>query len=106
MSINRVVIKLGSSTLTLENSKPNIDRIKQIVEVISKLKDKGKEVIIVSSGAISVGMSKLGIEERPKDISKKQALAAIGQAELIHLYDVFFSNHNYTAAQILITRNI
>lgn len=102
----RIVIKLGSSTLTLENRKPNIERIKKIVDVVSTLKGKGKEIVIVSSGAISVGMSKLGIEERPKEISKKQALAAIGQAELIHLYDIFFLNHNYTAAQILITRNI
>lgn len=102
----KIVIKIGSSTLTLENRKPNIERIKQLVKVVSDLKDKGKEIVIVSSGAISVGMSKLGIEERPQDISKKQALAAIGQAGLIHLYDEFFSEHNYTAAQVLITRSI
>lgn len=105
-NMKKITIKIGTSTLTLEDRKPNIKRIKHLVKVVSDLKNNGKDVVIVSSGSIGMGMSKLSINERPTNTSDKQALAAIGQAELIHLYDEFFAEHNFTAAQILITRSI
>lgn len=99
----RVVIKVGTSTLTYGNGNLNIRGIESLCKVISDLKNSGLQVILVSSGAIGMGVGKLGLKERPTDIPTKQAAAAVGQCELMYVYDKLFSEHNHTVAQILMT---
>ncbi len=99
----RVVIKIGTSTLTYTNGCVNIRRIEMLCRVISDMKNAGNEVILVSSGAIGMGVGKLNLKERPSDIAGKQAAAAVGQCELMYIYDKEFSTHNITVAQILLT---
>ena len=99
----RVVIKIGTSTLTYENGCVNIRRIETLCRVVSDMKNSGCEVIMVSSGAIGMGVGKLNLKERPSDIAGKQAAAAVGQCELMYVYDKEFSTHNHTVAQILLT---
>lgn len=102
----RIVIKIGSSTLTHSNGTPNLRRIEQICEVVSDIKNSGREVVLVSSGAVAVGVNRLGLTSKPNDIPLKQAAAAIGQCSLMAIYDQHFSKYGYTAAQILLTRNV
>ena len=99
----RVVIKIGTSTLTYENGCVNIRRIETLCRIVSDMKNSGCEVIMVSSGAIGMGVGKLNLKERPSDIAGKQAAAAVGQCELMYVYDKEFSTHNHTVAQILLT---
>lgn len=99
----RIVIKIGTSTLTHSSGHLNIRRVEELCKIISDIKNAGNEVIIVSSGAIGMGVGKLGLQERPKDIPTKQAAAAIGQCELMYTYDKLFSEYNHTVAQLLIT---
>ena len=99
----RIVIKVGTSTLTYGNGNINIRRMENLCKVISDLKNSGLEVILVSSGAIAMGVGKLGLNEKPHDIPTKQAAAAIGQCELMYIYDKLFQEHNHTVAQILMT---
>ena len=99
----RVVIKIGTSTLTHSTGNLNIRRFEQMCKVISDIKNAGHEIIMVSSGAIAMGTGKLGLKERPGDISTKQAAAAVGQCELMYTYDKIFSEYNHTVAQLLIT---
>lgn len=99
----KVVIKLGTSTLAHDTGRLNIRRVEELCKVISDLKNAGNEIIMVSSGAIGMGVGKLGLKERPKDIPTKQAAAAIGQCELMYTYDKLFSEYNHTVAQILLT---
>ncbi len=99
----KVVIKLGTSTLAHETGRLNIRRVEELCKVISDLKNAGNEIIMVSSGAIGMGVGKLGLKEKPKDIPTKQAAAAIGQCELMYTYDKLFSEYNHTVAQILLT---
>jgi len=99
----RVVIKVGTSTLTHPNGNINIRRIENLCKVISDLKNSGLEIILVSSGAIAMGIGKLGLGIKPQDIPSKQACAAIGQCELMYTYDKLFQEHNHTVAQILMT---
>lgn len=99
----RVVIKVGTSTLTHQNGNINIRRIETLCKVISDLKNSGLEIIFVSSGAIAMGVGKLGLTARPQDIPAKQACAAIGQCELMYTYDKLFQEYNHTVAQILMT---
>lgn len=99
----RIVIKVGTSTLTHQNGNINIRRIEKLCKVISDLKNSGLEVILVSSGAIAMGVGKLGLTEKPQDIPSKQACAAIGQCELMYTYDKVFQEYNHTVAQILMT---
>jgi len=99
----RTVIKIGSSTLTYSNGCVNIRRIEALCKVISDMMNSGCEVILVSSGAIATGVGKLNLREKPKDIAGKQAMAAIGQCELMYIYDKEFSLYNHTVAQILLT---
>ena len=101
---HRIVVKVGTSTLTYETGKMNLQRIDRLAMVLSDLHNQGKEIILVSSGAIGVGVGKLGLKERPSDVRKRQALAAVGQCELMHLYDKMFSEYSTTVAQILLTR--
>lgn len=99
----RVVIKLGTSTLAHKTGRLNIRRVEELCKVISDLKNAGNEIIMVSSGAIGMGVGKLLLTERPSDIPTKQAAAAVGQCELMYTYDKLFSEYNHTVAQILIT---
>lgn len=99
----RIVVKVGTSTLTHPSGRMNIRRIEKLCRVISDLKNEGHEMILVSSGAIGMGVGKLSLKERPEDIPTKQACAAIGQCELMYTYDKEFSEYNHTVAQILIT---
>ena len=102
----RVVVKVGSSTLTHETGLLNIRRMERFVRVLADIKNSGKELILVSSGAIAVGLGKLGLRERPADTPGKQAMAAIGQCELMYLYDNLFGEYNHTVAQVLLTRDV
>ncbi len=104
--LKRIVIKVGSSTLTYENGKPNLRRIEQLCRVISDLKNRDIEVILVSSGAVAVGVNRLRLAERPRDTKGKQAAAAVGQADLMSLYDRTFSEYGYVTAQILLNRDV
>lgn len=99
----RIVVKVGTSTLTHSSGRMNLRRIEKLCRVISDLKNEGHEMILVSSGAIGMGVGKLSLRERPDDIPTKQACAAIGQCELMYVYDKEFSEYHHTVAQILIT---
>ena len=99
----RIVIKIGTSTLAHSTGHLNIRRVEQLCKVMSDIKNAGHEVILVSSGAIGMGVGKLGLRERPKDIPTKQAAAAAGQCELMYTYDKLFSEYHHTVAQLLIT---
>ena len=99
----RIVIKLGTSTLAHKTGKLNIRRMTNLVRVISDLHNSGREIIMVSSGAVGLGAGKLGLPEKPKDTKTKQAVAAIGQCELMHVYDDMFAKYSVTVAQILLT---
>lgn len=101
----RIVVKVGTSTLTYDTGKMNIKRIDTLARVLSDLHNSGKEVILVSSGAMGIAVGKLGLSEKPKEINKRQAIAAVGQCELMYLYDKMFSEYNNTVAQILVTRD-
>ena len=101
----RIVVKVGTSTLTYDTGKINIRRINDLARVLSDLRNSGYEVILVSSGAIGVAMGKLGYTKKPTDTKLKQSHAAIGQCELMALYDKMFSEYHNTVAQILLTRS-
>jgi glutamate 5-kinase len=102
----RVVIKLGTSTLTHRTGKLNIRRVETLVKIIADLRNHGTEIIIVSSGAIGLGMSKIGLSERPKETAVKQACAAVGQVDLMYMYDKLFGEYGYKVAQILLTKYV
>ncbi len=99
----RIVFKVGSSTLTHENGKLNLRRIEKLATVLSDLRNMGKEVVLVSSGAISAGCGRVGAQ-RPADTPGKQAMAAIGQSELMRVYEHYFSMFGQIIGQILITK--
>ncbi len=102
----RIVVKVGTSTLTHRTGMLNIRRVEQLVKTLADLQNSGYEVILVSSGAIGLGMGKLGLREKPKDTPGKQACAAVGQCELMYLYDNLFSEYSITVAQMLLTKYI
>lgn len=99
----RVVIKVGTSTLTHKTGNLNIRHIESLCRVLSDLKNAGHEIVLVSSGAIGMGVGKLSLKERPSDMPTKQAAAAVGQCELMYTYDKLFAEYNHTVAQILLT---
>ena len=99
----KVVIKVGTSTLAHATGKLNIRKTAELCRVISDLKNAGNEVVLVSSGAIGMGVGKLGLQSKPTDIPTKQAAAAVGQCELMYTYDRLFTEYNHTVAQILLT---
>ena len=100
----RVVVKVGTSTLTHRTGRLNIRRVEGLVKNLADLQNAGHEIILVSSGAIGLGMSKIGLAERPKDTPTKQACAAVGQCELMYLYDKLFSEYSLNVAQFLLTK--
>ena len=99
----KIVIKIGTSTLAHEGGHLNIRRMEQFCKVVSDLKNAGHEILLVSSGAIGMGVGKLSLKTRPTDIPTKQAAAAVGQCELMYTYDKLFSEYRHTVAQILVT---
>jgi glutamate 5-kinase len=100
----KIVIKIGSSTLTGKaGSALNVDAVNSLVEVVAKLKSRGDEVVIVSSGAIAAGLAPLGLPTRPKDLASQQAAASVGQGLLIAKYNEALSKHKLVAAQVLLT---
>lgn len=104
MVINmKIVIKVGTSTLAHPSGCLNIKRTEELCKVISDLKNSGHEIILVSSGAVGMGVGKLSLKERPCDMPTKQAAAAVGQCELMYTYDKLFSEYNHIVAQILLT---
>lgn len=99
----RIVVKVGTSTLAHQTGCLNIRHVEELCKVLSDLKNAGNEVILVSSGAIGMGVGKLSLGSRPTDMQTKQAAAAVGQCELMYTYDKLFSEYNHTVAQLLIT---
>lgn len=99
----RIVVKVGTSTLTHRSGNLNIKRMEEFCKVLSDLKNAGHEIILVSSGAIAMGVGKLPIPKKPDDIPGKQACAAVGQCELMYTYDKQFGEYNHTVAQLLMT---
>mgnify|MGYP005781074175 FL=1 len=99
----RIVVKVGTSTLTHSTGKLNIRRVESLCKVMSDLKNAGHELVLVSSGAIAMGVGKLNLQRRPTDMPTKQAAAAIGQCELMYTYDKLFDEYHHTVAQILLT---
>ena len=103
---NRIVIKVGTSTLTYNTGKLNYRRFEDLARVISDLQNRGKEIILVSSGAISTGANKMNLAERPETVREKQAAAAVGQCEMMNVYARAFANYNHLVGQILLSPNI
>ena len=99
----RIVVKVGTSTLTHESGDVNLRSMEHLVRTLADLNGMGHEIILVSSGAIAVGTAKMGLPERPKELRMKQAAAAVGQCQMMHIYDKLFSEYNHTVAQILLT---
>lgn len=99
----RIVVKVGTSTLAHSTGCINIRHVEELCKVLADLKNAGHEVILVSSGAIGMGIGKLSLKEKPTDMPTKQAAAAVGQCELMYIYDKLFSEYNHTVAQILLT---
>jgi len=101
----RIVIKIGTSTLTFENGLLNLSRIDKLIRQISNLHNKGYEIILVTSGAIGAGMGRLGLTERPNTLPDKQAIASVGQVALLHLYQKLFSEYGKNIGQLLLTKD-
>ena len=99
----RIVVKVGTSTLAHATGLLNIRRVEELCKVLSDLKNAGHEIVLVSSGAIGMGVGKLSLKERPRDMATKQAAAAVGQCELMYTYDKLFSEYHHNVAQLLIT---
>ena len=99
----RIVVKIGTSTLAHPSGHLNIRRVEELCKVMSDIKNAGHELILVSSGAIGMGVGKLGLRRKPADIPTKQAAAAVGQCELMYFYDKIFGEYRHTVAQLLIT---
>lgn len=103
---HRIVVKVGTSTITHESGKPNIRCIERLCRVLADISNGGREVVLVTSGAVGLGLGRLGITERPTDIANRQAMAAVGQCELMFLYDKFFTEYGSCCAQVLLTGDI
>ncbi len=102
----RIVIKVGTSTLTHRTGRLNIRRMERFVKTLADIHNSGREIILVSSGAVGLGMSKLGMSVKPTETSVKQACASVGQCELMYIYDKLFGQYNVNIAQVLLTKYI
>lgn len=102
-SYQRIVVKVGTSTLTHASGRLDLRSMERLARTLSDLRGLGHEIILVSSGAIAVGTAKLGLAERPSELRMKQAAAAVGQCQIMHIYDKLFSEYNQSVAQILLT---
>jgi glutamate 5-kinase len=105
-NIKNLVVKVGTSTLSYQNGRLNFHRMEMLAEVLSAIRKQGVKITLVSSGAIGVGAGRLFLPEKPKDLAHKQALAAIGQAQLIKIYQKFFDEYNQPVAQVLLTKDV
>lgn len=103
--VKRLVVKVGTSTLTYNTGKTNIRRMHKLVSVLSDIVNSGIQVVLVTSGAIGVGVGKLGLPERPEDTPGRQATATVGQCELMFMYDKLFGEYGYSTGQILLTKS-
>ena len=101
---HRIVVKVGTSTITYPNGKLNLKRIEELAWVLADLRNRGMEVTLVTSGAIGVGAVRMAMRERPTVMREKQAAAAVGQAVLMQIYHNFFDRYNQTVAQVLLTK--
>lgn len=106
MESKRIVIKVGTSTLAHKTGKLNIRKVERLVKTISDLQNAGNKILLVSSGAIGLGMGKIGLKQKPTDTPMKQACAAVGQCELMYMYDKLFSEYSLTVAQLLLTKYV
>lgn len=106
MSVKRIVIKIGTSSITYDNGALQLNMIDKLARVISDIRNSGKDVILVSSGAIAVGAARLGLKERPRDICGKQAASAVGQGLLMQIYEKIFMEYNQIVAQVLLTKDV
>ncbi|MBQ9415192.1 MAG: glutamate 5-kinase [Clostridia bacterium] len=104
-SIKKLVVKVGTSTLTYPTGRLHLRRVEELVKVLSDIKNSGIDVILVSSGAIGVGVGELGLSERPRDINGKQAAAAVGQCALMYTYDKQFREYGHVTGQVLLTKD-
>lgn len=104
-SKKKLVVKVGTSSLTYPNGRLNFHRIERITKILSEIHKNGRSIVLVSSGSIAVGAGRMGLEKKPARLAEKQALAAIGQAELIQIYQKFFDEHNQIVAQVLLTKD-
>lgn len=104
--LKRIVVKVGTSTLTYDNGNINLTRIEKLTRILSDMMNSGKEVVLVTSGAIGVGVSKLKLKKKPSSIREKQAVAAVGQCELMHIYSKFFGEYSHIVGQVLLTRDV
>jgi len=104
LSYNRIVIKIGSNVLTREDGLPDLERISHLVAQISEIKKQGKEVILVSSGAVASGRSLLSVSDKFDAVATRQLFASIGQVKLINTYSELFQKHNLVCAQVLVTK--
>ncbi len=102
----RIVIKVGTSSLCYKTGNLNIRRVQKLIEVMSDLKNEGRDLIFVTSGAVGIGVGRAGLSAKPKDMPTKQACAAIGQCELMNIYSREFMKYNHTVAQLLVTRDV
>ncbi len=106
MDYKRIVIKIGTSTLTYKNSQINFRLMDKLARVLTDLRNQDLEIILVSSGAVAVGVNKLSLQNRPTDTKGKQAVSAVGQGVLMQMYEKFFSEYNQIVAQILLTKDV
>lgn len=105
--VKRLVVKVGTSSITYDTGMVNMRQLEKLCRILADIKNSGVEVILVSSGAIAVGASKLGLAGgRPATIPQKQASAAVGQCELMYIYDKHFSEYHHKVAQVLLTRDV
>ncbi|MBM7642391.1 glutamate 5-kinase [Streptococcus loxodontisalivarius] len=104
--VKRIVIKVGTSSLVLPSGKINLEKIDHLAFVISSLMNKGKEVVLVSSGAMGFGLNVLELDKRPSDLSKQQAISSVGQVAMMNLYSQIFSHYQTVVSQILLTRDV
>lgn len=102
----RIVVKIGTSTLTYQNGSLNLRRIEALVRTLSDFKNAGHDVVVVSSGAVGAGYAKLALNEYPTSVEMKQACAAVGQSQLMKIYENFFASYSHTVAQILMTKDV
>lgn len=100
---NRIVIKIGSSTLTHNGGKLNLTLIDRLLRQIVDLKNQGREILLVTSGAIAAGMGELNLSQKPQSIKKQQAAAAVGQGQLIGIYNKLLREYGEQGAQVLLT---
>lgn len=102
----RIVVKIGSNTLTHETGSLDLRRMELLVRILSDFKNAGHEVVLVSSGAVAAGIARLGLKRRPETMEEKQALSAVGQAELMQVYEKFFATYGHNVGQVLMTKDV